>query len=64
MYFSYETVVAFTDKGDFYVSENCWGPTTGKHLNWIDTDKKFRLPRGEFEKKLEVSLKKHKLSVS
>jgi len=52
-FFSYETLVAFTHKGKFYVSENCWGPTTGKHLNWIDGgnksgNKSSRLKRDKF----------------
>ena len=64
LYFSYQTVVAFrTPKTGFVISENCWGPTTGKHLNWLNDDKKNRLNRGEFEKQLEKVLKAHKLSV-
>ena len=34
---------------EVYISENCWGATTGKHLNFIDRDKSKRLPRWEFE---------------
>lgn len=48
-FFSYETLVAFTHKDKFYVSENRWGPTTGKHLNWIDNgNKSLRLARDKF----------------
>ena len=37
VYFSYQTPVAFsTPKHNLVVRENIWGPTTGKHLNWID----------------------------
>lgn len=37
IYYSYETLVAFTDlKGNHYVRQNEWGNTTGKHLNLID----------------------------
>ena len=37
IYFSYETPVAFMAPGiKLVVRENDWGPTTGKHLNWID----------------------------
>lgn len=35
-YFSYRTCVAFRAGGRLIVRENVWGPTTGKHLNWID----------------------------
>ncbi len=31
--FSYETLVAFREGfGDWIVSENVWGPTTGRHI--------------------------------
>jgi hypothetical protein len=36
IYFSYETPIGFRSQGRLYVCENCWGPTTGKHLNAID----------------------------
>lgn len=49
VWYSYETPVAFQVAGnDIVVSENLWGPTTGKHLNWI-ADKKERVPRKKFE---------------
>jgi hypothetical protein len=36
-YFSYRTLVAVRVPGKgLIVHENDWGPTTGKHLNWID----------------------------
>jgi hypothetical protein len=36
-YFSYRTVVAFrTPDHGLTVRRNEWGPTTGKHLTWID----------------------------
>jgi hypothetical protein len=65
LYFSYKTVIAFEDgHNDCQVSENLWGPTTGKHLNWIDGgDKKSRLKRDKFEELLNDSLKKHGLEV-
>lgn len=52
-YFSYKTLVAFKTKDKtLIVRENIWGPTTGKHLNWIDGgDKESRLSEKEFEKK-------------
>ena len=54
-YFSYQAVVAFYGPNGRRVSENCWGPTTGKHLNWIDGgNKESRLPRDQFEAELEA----------
>jgi len=54
--FSYSTCVAVTNAdGRWVVRENDWGPTTGKHLNWLDDgNKTLRLPGGVFE---EVLLK-------
>lgn len=52
VFFSYQTPVAFQIGGNpMVVSENCWGPTTGKHLNWIDGGRKNeRKKREEFER--------------
>jgi hypothetical protein len=65
LWFSYDTVVGFRAPGHLsQVSENCWGPTTGKHLNWLDGgSKQNRLPRAEFEAKLEDVLSAHGLTV-
>lgn len=41
-WFSYDTVVAFNAGGEFHIVKNLWGPTTGKHLNWINSDKTIR----------------------
>ena len=50
LYFSYETLVAFKVSGYQLVSvENCWGTTTGKHLNWIGEPKDARLSFDDFE---------------
>jgi len=53
-FFSYQTVVAFrTPKTGLVVSENDWGRTTGKHLNWLDRGRKERrVPREKFEAQL------------
>ena len=60
LYYSYKTIVAFTHKGVRTVCENCWGNTTGKHLNWLDgRDHKNRLQRDEFNKKLDEVLLQH-----
>lgn len=58
LYFSYETCVAFwTPKTGLVVSENIWGNTTGKHLNWLDGGRKERrVPYSEFEKQLKELL--------
>ena len=63
LYFSYATVVAFHASGHaIVVSRNDWGPTTGKHLNWIDGGRSAeRLSREEFEGKLQEVLREHKL---
>jgi len=54
-WFSYKTLVAFyhPTRG-LVVHENTWGPTTGKHLNWIDGgDKKSRVNAETFKRLLE-----------
>lgn len=59
LYFSYETVVAFQLGGeDIVISENNWGTTTGKHLNWINTDKSIRVSSEEFTKQLNDCMNK------
>ncbi len=59
VWFSYKTPIAFQVGGRGpVVCVNCWGPTTGKHLNAIDGGNKgARLPRREFEAALELALK-------
>jgi len=53
IYYSYKTPVAFRHNGRLVVRENDWGPTTGKHLNWIDGgNKSGRIQGGEFELEL------------
>jgi hypothetical protein len=64
LYFSYQTVVAFrSNELGLVIRENDWSTTTGKHLNWIDPEKKIRISGEEFEKLLSKTLKKHKLSI-
>lgn len=54
--FSYKTVIGFNDAWSGWVlRENEWGPTTGKHLNWLDMDAD-RIPGEEFEAQLAVVL--------
>jgi hypothetical protein len=54
IWFSYRTPVAFMVIGSpRLVRQNEWGPTTGKHLNWIDGgDKASRIDGTEFERLL------------
>ena len=53
-YFSYETLIAFTDpNGKLVIRENDWGTTTGKHLNAIDSDKNKRVTGTRFEQLYE-----------
>ena len=58
IWFSYSTPVAFHGPGGKRtVRQNNWGPTTGKHLNWIDGgDKASRLPSDAFEAALAAAL--------
>jgi len=52
IWYSYSTAVAFHVDGHArVVHENDWGPTTGKHLNWIDGgDKRERVSSENFQK--------------
>lgn len=52
-WFSYETLVAFEINGEFHIIKNYWGGTTGKHLNWINNDKKIREDRETFNANYE-----------
>ena len=52
-WFSYKTLVAFLPLNDSRIGktvrQNDWGPTTGKHLNWIDGgNKKSRVNEKTF----------------
>jgi hypothetical protein len=62
LWFSYETVVAFVFEGDLVVSENRWGPTTAKHLKYIDggaaDEKAARLPAEAFDAALAKATSK------
>ena len=64
-WFSYETVIAFEENGlsntKTYIAENVFSNTTGKHLNMLDDDKSKRTPWGDFQQKLNATLRKHGL---
>lgn len=51
VWFSYRTPIAFhVDGHDRVIRQNDWSTVTGKHLNWIDPDKKKRVSGGEFDR--------------
>ena len=52
IWFSYETPIAFCSEGQIFIRKNDWGATTGKHLNYISTDKKIRMNGEKFEELL------------
>jgi len=59
LYYSYQTIVAYYDHQDGLVcSKNVWGTTTGKHLNWIEPDKKRRVKSAEFDSMLKEMLER------
>jgi hypothetical protein len=59
LFYSYKTIVAFYDVVTGLVcSENVWGVTTGKHLNWIQPDKKRCVKSAEFDSMLKEMLER------
>ena len=62
LWFSYETIIAFDSPiTGFWIRENDWSTTTGRHLNEIDEDKEVRLRSALFEEQLNITLRKHGL---
>jgi len=63
LWFSYHTLIAFKmERGKIKVCENCWGSTTGKHLNYIDGgDDKNRIRRDLFEQEVVEILRNYGL---
>ncbi len=60
LFYSYETVIAYRDpKEGLVCCTNEWGPTTGKHLNWINSDKRHRIPIEFFNARLAALLKRY-----
>ena len=58
LWYSYQTIIAFTFRGERYVTQNIWGSTTGKHLNMIDGgNRNERLDRNTFITKLDEVMK-------
>ena len=55
--FSYKTIIGFQMGWESWVlHENVWGPTTGKHLNYLSENKKDRLTSDEFDAQLRAVL--------
>lgn len=52
-WYSYNTLVAFRIDGEFHIIKNYWGTTTGKHLNWINSDKDIREDEDTFNANFE-----------
>lgn len=56
LWLSYNTVVAFSKDGMLYCSENIWTRTTGKHLNYVCSDKSERINNNNFNALLASNL--------
>lgn len=61
LYFSYDTIVAFQERGqEIVASQNVWSSTTGRHLNEIDggekEERKDRVSHQEFRKALDEAM--------
>lgn len=55
--FSYETVVGYKRGwAKWVVTQNYWGPTTGKHLNYLNDDHSQRVDADTFEAGLSEAL--------
>ena len=64
IWFSYNTPIAFNAGNHLVVRENDWGPTTGRHLNYVEDSRwndnqRNRKPNEVFEEMLEKALIKH-----
>jgi len=47
-YFSYETLIGFSDGKGVTVSKNEWSRTTAKHINWIKNNyEAYEVPHAE-----------------
>lgn len=63
LWFSYETCIAFSVDGDAYCTENVWGPTTGKHINYVKGQYREIGVLGNTEFNLRVSRLSNFLSI-
>lgn len=65
LYFSYQTIVAFSHPSTgLVVSENVWSTTTGKHIGWIIKHSAVgKIQHGYFQERLEAMLNRMNLEV-
>lgn len=56
-YFSYETIVAFSNASKLVVRKNEWGPATGRFLNELDQKNGTRYTETEFNGLLKMALR-------
>lgn len=62
IWFSYKTPIGvYAPQVGHVVRENEWGPTTGKHLNYL-LDKKHRVSGSEFERLLKIVTEQYQIS--
>lgn len=54
-YFSYNTIIAIDDQNGLKISKNEWSNTTGRHLNFINTNKKIRIDHDELMQYIAVN---------
>ena len=55
--FSYKTIIGFQmGWGSWVIRKNEWGPTTGKHLNYLSDTKETRVESDEFDAQLRAVL--------
>lgn len=62
LYFSYNTLIAFRgfvneEKQGLFIIKNYWGSTTGKHLNFICSNKEKRLDEKVFNNLFNKAIK-------
>lgn len=62
LYFSYDTLIAFNgfiseEKHGLFVIKNYWRTTTGKHLNFINSNKEKRLDEKIFNALFNKAIK-------
>ena len=64
VWFSYETPIAFRDDNGLVVRKNDWGPTTGKHINYVKCANDKQVSGSEFMLALHNALRNWRLSES
>lgn len=56
LWFSYETVIAFSTGLDIVARVNDWNNTTGRHIGELEPDKKARIESNLFEAQLNKEM--------